>query len=83
LATIIAEAGEHSGSRIQARKAADHGRQVILAEQVAATTGGGAAMAGEPGVAVAGSERELAAAIDQVLEDSSDGFLESLGLAPA
>jgi DNA processing protein len=83
LATIIAEAGEHSGSRIQARKAADHGRRVILVEKVAATTEWGAAMAGEPGVAVAGSERELAAAIDQVLEDSNRSFLKALGLAPA
>jgi DNA processing protein len=83
LATIVAEAGEHSGSRIQARKAADHGRRVIRARRVAASTEWGARMASEPGVAVAGTEREMAAAIDQVLEDSNNEFLQALGLSPA
>jgi DNA processing protein len=83
LATIIAEAGEHSGSRIQARKALDHGRQVVLSAQVAVSTSWGAAMAAEGSAQVAGSEQELAAAVEQVLEDSGDGILEALGLSVA
>ncbi|MDR0366123.1 MAG: DNA-protecting protein DprA [Bifidobacteriaceae bacterium] len=81
LATIVVEAGEHSGSRIQARKAADHGRPVILSERVATSTQWGSAMAREPWVCVAGSDAELADAIDQVIADSRDGIVEALGLA--
>ncbi|MDR2380913.1 MAG: DNA-protecting protein DprA [Bifidobacteriaceae bacterium] len=81
LATIVADAGEHSGSRIQARRAADHGRRVILSARVVANTRWGAEMASEPGVAVAGSERELADGIDQVLADSAENLLKTLGLA--
>jgi DNA processing protein len=81
LATIVAEAGEHSGSRIQARRAADHGRRVILSERVVAATSWGGVMASEPGAAAVRSERELADAIDQVLNDSSENLLAALGLA--
>jgi DNA processing protein len=82
LATIVVEAGENSGSRIQARKAADHGRPVILSQKVARLTTWGADLARKPWVYVAASRDELAGAIDQVLSDSSDEFLESLGLIP-
>ena len=41
LATIVIEAGEHSGTRIQARVAGEHGRPVILTDRVAATTSWG------------------------------------------
>lgn len=34
LATIVVEAGEYSGSRIQARTAGEHGRPVILTDSV-------------------------------------------------
>jgi DNA processing protein len=81
LATIVAEAGEHSGSRVQARKALDHGRRVIVSAQVADSTSWGAAMAKEGSAQVAGSASELAAIVDQVVEDSSDEFLSALGLS--
>jgi DNA processing protein len=83
LATIVVEASEYSGSRVQARKAADHGRRVILTKQVASSTSWGAVMAAEPGVAVVGSRQELADAIDQIVADSSDDFMKALGLATA
>ena len=83
LATIVVEASEYSGSRIQARKAADHGRPVILSQQVVAATEWGREMAQNPWVSVAGDGDSMAAAIDQVLADGSDDFLKSLGLASA
>ncbi|MDR0417221.1 MAG: DNA-protecting protein DprA [Propionibacteriaceae bacterium] len=83
LATIVVEANEYSGSRIQARKAADHGRPVILSHKVVTSTEWGAEMAQNPWVAVANSREKLAEAIDQVISDSSDEFLKSLGLVSA
>jgi DNA processing protein len=67
LATIVVEAGERSGARIQARLAVGHGRPVILAGAVARTTEWGRRLAGGPGVLVAECRDDLAAAIDTVL----------------
>ena len=67
LATIVVEAGEHSGTRIQARKAADHGRPVIIFEDVAKGTTWGKELSNRPWVSVFGTASELTAAIDQVL----------------
>ena len=83
IATIIVEAGENSGSRIQARKAADHGRPVVLSAQVARSTSWGQAMSTHPWVYVVGSHNELANAVDQIVADRQDGALEKLGLVPA
>jgi DNA processing protein len=63
-ATIIAEAGEHSGTRIQAREAIGHGRPVILDESVVAGTRWGRDMVGRPGVHVATSPQQ---AVEQVM----------------
>lgn len=38
LATVVVEAGEHSGARIQARGAVEHGRPVILSDLVVRQT---------------------------------------------
>jgi len=74
-ASIIVEAGEHSGTRIQARVAVEHGRPVILTDFVAKTTKWGQAMEGRPGVYVAGGTAEVMDIVEQVLnEDSSDGL---------
>lgn len=59
LATIVVEAGEHSGSRIQARVAGKHGRPVILTDRVAESTSWGAELVGSPNVYVAGSIGEM------------------------
>jgi DNA processing protein len=68
LATIIVEAGETSGTRIQARLAREHGRPVILSSRVAADTSWGAAMVGAPGVYVASTLGELKDAVQDVVE---------------
>ncbi len=68
LATIVIEAGEHSGTRIQARVAGEHGRPVILTDRVAETTSWGAALVGRPNVTVVSSLPELAATVDDIRE---------------
>jgi DNA processing protein len=68
LATIVIEAGEHSGTRIQARVAGEHGRPVILTDRVAGSTSWGAALVGRPNVYVVGSLAELAQAVNDVRE---------------
>ena len=68
LATIVIEAGEHSGTRIQARLAGEHGRPVILTDRVAATTSWGAALVDRPNVYVVSSAAELAQAVNDVRE---------------
>jgi DNA processing protein len=68
LATIVIEAGEQSGTRIQARVAGEHGRPVILTDRVAATTTWGAALVGRPNVYVVSSAAELAQAVTDVRE---------------
>ena len=61
LATVIVEAGEKSGARVQARMAVEHGRQVILTNQVVVRNEWAQALLGRPGVHVASS-------VDGVLE---------------
>jgi DNA processing protein len=72
LATIVVEAGELSGTRIQARLAGEHGRPVILTERVAEATSWGRGLAGKSNVYVVSSIRELKVAIDQVRQTSGD-----------
>lgn len=66
LATIVIEASEHSGSRIQARVAGQHGRPVILTSGVVESTEWGKALVGDPNVYVAGSMDEMRAAVREV-----------------
>jgi len=83
LATIIVEAGEHSGTRIQARVAVAHGRPVIVSEGVARNTLWGAALKSRPGVFVVSSTTELADAIDEVVQRESqlrDAVAGALGV---
>ncbi|WP_053204050.1 DNA-processing protein DprA [Jiangella muralis] len=68
LATIVIEAGETSGTRIQARLAVEHGRPVILMADVAKHTEWGAALMNRPGVHVASTTAELELKIDRVLK---------------
>lgn len=67
LATIIVEASERSGTRIQARKAIEHGRPVILMKSVIDRTQWGRVTAGKPDVHVARDVREAMAIVDDVL----------------
>lgn len=72
LATIVIEAGEMSGTRIQARRAVAHGRPVILTDLVVSQTKWGAKMADLPTVQVVGSAWELDQAIDRVVKVDQD-----------
>lgn len=55
VATVIVEAGEHSGARIQARMAVHHGRPVILTDLVAYGTDWGRQLLDRPDVYLASS----------------------------
>lgn len=66
LATIVIEAGEKSGSRIQARVAGKHGRPVVLTTSVVDSTGWGRALVGSPNVYVVGSMNEMRDAVRTV-----------------
>lgn len=50
LATVVVEAGEHSGARAQARIAVEHGRPVILTDLVLTATRWAPELLGRPGV---------------------------------
>lgn len=67
LATVVVEAGETSGARAQARMAVEHGRQVILTDQVVARNQWAQALVGRPGVHVAGSVAAVTEVVDQVV----------------
>ncbi len=79
--TVIVEAGEHSGTRIQGRVAVAHGRAVILTSRVVSETTWGAALAKRPGVYVAATSDEalhLAIVMSDPLPDTPDALLRQL-----
>jgi DNA processing protein len=65
-ATIVVEAGEHSGARIQARMAVGHGRPVILTDLVVAANKWPEALIGQPGVHVASSTTEIISLVEDI-----------------
>ena len=67
LATVVIEAGETSGARAQARMAVEHGRQVILTNQVVAQNQWAARLVGRPGVHVANSVDDVMHIVEQVV----------------
>ncbi|MEV4829474.1 DNA-processing protein DprA [Micromonospora sp. CA-248260] len=66
-ATVVVEAGEHSGARIQARLALQHGRPVVLTGQVLRHDWA-RSFAARPGVHVAHGTVELIEAVDAILD---------------
>lgn len=68
LATIVIEAGENSGSRIQARVAGQHGRPVILTSRVVEATRWGRALVGASNVTVVSNLAEMRDAIRRIRE---------------
>jgi len=69
LATVVVEAGEHSGARAQARMAVEHGRPVILTDLVVERNDWAQALVGRPGIHVAGSLRSVLDAVDQIMAE--------------
>ncbi len=65
-ATIVVEAGEHSGARIQARRAVAHGRPVILTDLVVKANKWPGELLGRPGVYVAGSTAEAMSIVESI-----------------
>lgn len=68
LATVIVEATERSGTQIQARKAVEHGRPVVLMQSVADRTEWGRETAGMPDVHVARTTDEAVALVDAIVD---------------
>lgn len=60
------EAGEHSGARIQARKAVSHGRPVILTDLVVDSNKWPSDLIGRPGVHVVSSTDEIMSVVDRI-----------------
>jgi DNA processing protein len=82
-ATIVVEAGEHSGARIQARKAVAHGRPVIFTDLVVSTNEWPSALIGQPGVHVAGSTTEIMSLVEDIIAGPAavDALLAATGKA--
>jgi predicted Rossmann fold nucleotide-binding protein DprA/Smf involved in DNA uptake len=65
-ATIVVEAGERSGARIQARQTVAHGRPVILTDLVVKANKWSAALINRPGVHVASSPAEIMSIVEDI-----------------
>jgi DNA processing protein len=69
LATVVVEAGEHSGARGQARIAVEHGRPVILTHAVVSQNKWAQEFVGRPGVHVASSLVQVLEAVDGIIAE--------------
>ncbi|MFC4868850.1 DNA-processing protein DprA [Streptomonospora arabica] len=69
-ATVVVEAGEHSGARIQARMALEHGRPLILLGRLVETTGWASGFAGRPGVYVVTHMDELLNVVNERISEA-------------
>ncbi|GAA2776226.1 DNA-processing protein DprA [Saccharopolyspora taberi] len=78
--TIIVEAGEKSGARIQARQAVAHGRQVVLTDFVVDGNEWARKLVGRPGVHVAESTKKIMEVVEHVVfsERSTGDLLDQL-----
>jgi DNA processing protein len=71
LATVVVEAGEHSGARAQARIAVEHGRPVILTDLVVQRNEWARVLVTRPGVYVADSLDTVTAIVGTLIADSA------------
>ena len=71
-ATVVIEASEKSGARAQARMAVEHGRPVILTDQVVAVNEWAKALVGRPGVYIAHGHDEALEQIATVLDKENE-----------
>jgi DNA processing protein len=69
LATVVVEAGEHSGARAQARMAVEHGRPVILTDLVVERNEWARALVDRPGIHVVSSLRSALDVVDRLIEE--------------
>jgi len=69
LATVVVEAGEHSGARSQARMAVEHGRPVILTDVVVGQNEWARALVSRPGVHVARNLASVLNIVDQLIAE--------------
>jgi DNA processing protein len=72
LATVVVEAAEKSGARVQARLAVQHGRPVILTDLVVDRNEWARELVGRPGVHVASGLREAAGVVDRLVAERGD-----------
>lgn len=70
IASVIVEAGEYSGTRIQARQAQAHGRPLIIRDTVVNTTKWAADMSHQSGVTVVHSIEDVEKALDRIQEQN-------------
>lgn len=71
-ATIVVEAGEKSGARIQARQAVAHGRPVILTDLVVRANAWARTLIDRPGVHVADSTRAAMALVEELVSQRDE-----------
>ncbi|MBP2475604.1 DNA processing protein [Crossiella equi] len=71
-ATVVVEASEHSGARIQARVALEHGRHVFLAPEVVHGTNWGQEMAKRPNTTVLENPNHVLKVLDELTADLPD-----------
>jgi DNA processing protein len=83
LATLVVEAGEHSGARVQARLAVEHGRPVILTDLVVERNDWARSLVERPGVHVASSLRSVMDVVDQLIAERQSVGAELRRLASA
>jgi DNA processing protein len=69
LATVVVEAGEHSGARGQARIAVEHGRPVILTDAVVKQNKWAQEFLGRPGVHLASSLGHVLEVVDGIIAE--------------
>ncbi|PSL08466.1 DNA processing protein [Haloactinopolyspora alba] len=79
-ATVVVEAGEHSGARAQARMATEHGRPVILRRDVVDHNAWGKELADQPGVTIADTADDVVTTILGLIRSQEliDSTLRSL-----
>ena len=80
IATIVVEAGEHSGAGAHTRRAMDHGHPVLLTRSVIDTTRWGRDLAdgARTNVFPVSSLDDVAAALDQIERTSSGSLLSRI-----
>jgi DNA processing protein len=83
LATVVVEAGEKSGARVQARLAVEHGRPVILTDAVVDRNDWAKALVGRPGVHVARGLGDVTSAVERLIAERASVDDELRRLASA